>query len=244
MNRKLNDLIELIIVLGLVFILFAIYVPVSIWEEEDQYESVSHFRMNTIHHIQEIYKNLTGDYATDGLWAMNVVNAVRDSLTADSTYFDKQLLGLFQNKINLNIPKGFDVEFDTTFGFQRFRKDTITDTTVQVLTFSEQLSRNDTVYIQKKNLSEMLVSETFRDVLGEESVKRVESIDYYETFIPDTSMFYCPLTSQPYKIEFIEDKLRIESPIEHIYKKPRFFIFSLKAQNHGYIEDGILSWSK
>ena len=244
MNRKLNDLIELIIVLGLVFILFAIYVLVSIWEEEDRYESVSHFRMNTIHHIQEIYKNLTGDYATDGLWAMNVVNAVRDSLTADSTYLDKQLLGLFQNTINLNIPRGFDVEFDTTFGFQRFRKDTITDTTVQVLTFSEQLSRNDTVYIQKKNLSEMLVSETFRDVLGEESVKRVESIDYYETFIPDTSMFYCPLTSQPYKIEFIEDKLRIESPIEHIYKKPRFFIFSLKAQNHGYIEDGILSWSK
>ena len=241
MNKKLNDLIELIIVFGLVFILFAIYVPVSIWEEEDRYESVSHFRMNTIHHIQEIYKNLTGDYATDGLWAMNVVNAVRDSLTADSTYLDKQLLGLFQNKINLNIPRGFDVEFDTTFGFQRFRKDT---TTVQVLTFSEQLSRNDTVYIQKKNLSEMLASETFRDVLGEESVKRVESINYYETFMPDTSMFYCPLTSQPYKIEFIEDKLRIESPIEHIYKKPRFFIFSLKAQNHGYIEDGILSWSK
>ena len=244
MNRKLNDLIELIIVLGLVFILFAIYVPVSIWEEEDRYESVSHFRMNTIHHIQEIYKNLTGDYATDGLWAMNVVNAVRDSLTADSTYLDKQLLGLFQNEINLNIPKGFDVEFDTTFGFQKFRKDTITDTTVQVLTFSEQLSRNDTVYIQKKYLSDMLASEIFRDVLGEESVKRVESIDYYETFIPDTSMFYCPLTSQPYKIEFIEDKLRVESPIEHIYKKPRFFIFSLKAQNHGYIEDGILSWSK
>ena len=107
--------------------------------------------MNTIHNIQEFYKNLTGDYATDGLWAMNVVNAVRDSLTADSTYLDNQLLGLFQNKINLNIPNGFDVEFDTTFGFQKFRKDTIMDTTVQVLTFSEQLSRNDTVYIQKNS---------------------------------------------------------------------------------------------
>ena len=244
MNKKLNDLIELIIVLGLVFILFAIYVPVSIWEEEDQYKNISHFRMNTIHNIQEFYKNLTGDYATDGLWAMNVVNAVRDSLTADSTYLDKQLLGLHRNKINLNIPKGFDVEFDTTFGFQKFRKDTIMDTTVKILTFSEQLSRNDTVYIQKKNLSEMLSSETFRNILGEESVKRVESIDYYETYMPDTSMFYCPLTSQPYSIEFIEDKLRIESPIEDIYKKPRFFIFTLKAQNHGYIEDGILSWSK
>jgi competence protein ComGC len=34
MNKKINDLIELIIVLGLIFILFAIYVPVSIWEEE------------------------------------------------------------------------------------------------------------------------------------------------------------------------------------------------------------------
>ena len=244
MNRKLNDLIELIIVFGLVFILFAIYVPVSIWEEEDQFESISHFRMNTIHHIQEFYKNLTGDYATDGLWAMNVVNAVRDSLTADSTYLDKQLLGLYQNNITLKIPEGFDMEFDTTFGFQRFRRDTIMDTTVKVLTFSEQLSRNDTVYIQKKNLPEMLATETYRDVLSEEAVNRVEVVDYYETFMPDTSMFYCPLTSQPYKIEFIENKLRIESPIKRIYKEPRFLIFSLKAQNHGYIEDGILSWSK
>jgi hypothetical protein len=244
MNKKLNDLIELIIVLGLIFILFAIYVPVSIWEEEDRYKNISHFRMNTIYNIQEFYKNLTGDYATDGLWAMNVVNAVRDSLTADSTYLDKQLLGLHRNKINLNIAKGFDVEFDTTFGFQKFRKDTIMDTTVKILTFSEQLSRNDTVYIQKKNLSVMLSSENFRNILSEESVKRVESIDYYDTYMPDTSMFYCPLTSQPYNIKFIEDKLRIESPIEDIYKKPRFLIFSLKAQNHGYIEDGILSWSK
>jgi hypothetical protein len=244
MNKKLNDLIELIIVLGLIFILFAIYVPVSIWEEEDRYKNISHFRMNTIYNIQEFYKNLTGDYATDGLWAMNVVNAVRDSLTADSTYLDKQLLGLHRNKINLNIAKGFDVEFDTTFGFQKFRKDTIMDTTVKILTFSEQLSRNDTVYIQKKNLSVMLSSENFRNILSEESVKRVESIDYYDTYMPDTSMFYCPLTSQPYSIKFIEDKLRIESPIEDIYKKPRFLIFSLKAQNHGYIEDGILSWSK
>jgi len=244
MNKKLNDLIELIIVLGLIFILFAIYVPVSIWEEEDRYKNISHFRMNTIYNIQEFYKNLTGDYATDGLWAMNVVNAVRDSLTADSTYLDKQLLGLHRNKINLNIAKGFDVEFDTTFGFQKFRKDTIMDTTVKILTFSEQLSRNDTVYIQKKNLSVMLSSENFRNILSEESVKRVESIDYYDTYMPDTSMFYCPLTSQPYNIKFIEDKLRIESPIEDIYKNPRFLIFSLKAQNHGYIEDGILSWSK
>ena len=244
MNKKINDLIELIIVLGLIFILFAIYVPVSIWEEEDRYKNISHFRMNTIHNVQEFYKRLTGDYATDGLWAMSVVNAVRDSLTADSTYLDNQLLGLHQNKIYLNISKGFDVEFDTTFGFQRFRKDTIMDTTVKILTFSEQLSRNDTVYIQKRNLSEMLASETFRNILGEESLKRVESIDYYETYMPDTSLFYCPLTSQPYSIKFVEDKLRIESPIDHIYKKPRFFIFSLKAQNHGYIEDGILSWSK
>ena len=200
--------------------------------------------MNTINHIQEFYKGLTGDYATSGLWAMNVVNAVRDSLTADSTYLDNQLLGLYQNKITLKIPDGFDVEFDTTFGFQRFRRDSIMDTTVKVLTFSEQLSRNDTVYIQKKNLPEMLESENFREILGEESVSRVEVVDYYETFMPDTSMFYCPLTMQPYKIEFIKDKLRIESPIDRLYKEPRFLIFSLKSPNHGFIEDGLLSWSK
>jgi hypothetical protein len=244
MNKRINDLIELIVVIGLVFMLFTIYVPVAIWEEENNFEDQSHFRMNTIYNVQEFYKLLTGDYATDGLWAMNVVNAVRDSITADSTYIGEQSLGLFQNKLSVSIPEGFDVEFDTTFGFQKFRRDTIIDTTVKVLTFSEQLSRNDTVYIQKKGLDILMASENFREVLGEEEVSRVEVIDYYDSFMPDTAMFFCPLTSDPYDIEFIENIMRIESPINQIYKENRFLIFSLKADNHGYIEDGRFSWSK
>jgi hypothetical protein len=244
MNKKINDLIELLIVIGLVFILFTIYVPVGIWEEENKMESISHFRMNTIQNIQEFYKSLTGDYTLDGLWAMNVVNAARDSLTADSTFVGEQTIGLHQGNIQLNIPVGFDVEFDTTFGFQKFRRDTIADTTVQVITFSEQLSRNDTLFIQKKYLPELVNSEDFREILGEESVSRVEVVDYYDSFMPDSSMFYCPLTFDPYSIHYNKNKLKIASPIETIYKEPRFFIFSFKAKNHGYIEDGLLSWSK
>ncbi len=244
MNRKVNDLIELFIVIGLIFILFTIYVPVAIWEEEDNFENLSHFRMKTINNIQEFYRSLTGDYATVGLWAMNVVNAVRVSLTADSTYIGDQSLGLGKNFISLKIPEGYDVEFDTTFGFEKFRKDTIMDTTVKVVTFSEQLSRNDTIYIQKKNLQNILASDEFRAVLGEESVKRVEAVDYYDSFMPDTSMFYCPLTADAYNINLSDKKLRIESPIDKIYKENRFLIFSLKAYNHGYIEDGNHSWSK
>ena len=41
MNRKVNDLIVLFIVIGLIFILFTIYVPVAIWEEEDNFENLS-----------------------------------------------------------------------------------------------------------------------------------------------------------------------------------------------------------
>ena len=244
MNRKINDLVELFIVIGLIIMLFTIYVPVAIWEEEDIYEDVSHFRMSTINQIQEFYKTLTGDYATNGLWAMNVVNATRDSLTADSTYLGEQLLKLGRNKIVLNIPTGYDLEFDTTFGFQKFRKDTIIDTTVKIVTFSEQLSRNDTAYIQKKYLADMLQSEDFRSILEEEVVSRVEVVDYYDSFMPDTSTFYCPVTLEPYNINFEDKKLRIESPIDKVYKEQRFLVFSLNAYNHGYIQDGIISWSK
>ena len=90
----------------------------------------------------------------------------------------------------------------------------------------------------------MIASENFREVLGEEEVSRVEVIDYYDSFMPDTAMFFCPLTFDPYEIEFIENIMRIESPIDQIYKENRFLIFSLKADNHGYIEDGRFSWSK
>jgi hypothetical protein len=80
---------------------------------------------------------------------MHIINAVSDSVTADSNYVGEQKLNLLGKVINVNVPAGFGVEFDTTFGFHKFKRDTIADTTSTVIMYSEELSRNDTIFVRR-----------------------------------------------------------------------------------------------
>ena len=66
--------------------LVVIYVPSVIWEEEDAYKNESRFRMQSVYNIENFYNVLVGEYEEDGLKALRLVNAVRDSLTADSLF--------------------------------------------------------------------------------------------------------------------------------------------------------------
>lgn len=241
-NQKRNDLIELFIVISFIIMIFTIYVPVGIWEEEQNFRKNSRFRMKNIYGIELFFEQLTGNYESDGLWAMNVVNAIRDSVTADSTYVGLQTLSLYDKDIQVDIPKTYDIEFDTTFGFLKMRRDTILDTIATVVVYSEELSRNDTIFTQNKKLNDFITDPSFRSILKKEPSQRVESIEYYDTYMLDSSMFRCPVTSDLYSITIEESSMRIASPITKVYKEPRFVLFSFKAINHGYIDDGIKSW--
>ena len=66
--------------------------------------------------------------------------------------------------------------------------------------FSQELGRNDTSFTQKKFLSTYSQDPSFVANLGEEPLKRVELIEYYKTFIPDSSIFTCPLSGDQYLI--------------------------------------------
>ena len=44
--QKKSDWIEILIVLAIVFLIIAIYVPVAIWADEDHFEELSHERMD------------------------------------------------------------------------------------------------------------------------------------------------------------------------------------------------------
>ncbi len=241
-RQRYSDILELLIVLAMIFMVITIYVPVAIWDEEAKYEDESHFRMQNIYDIENFYEQLTDSYTQNGLWAMNVVNAIRDSLTADSTYLGEQTLTLFGDSITVNIPKGYDVEYDTTFGFQKTRRDTIIDTTVTILVYSEESSRYDTIYVRKIDLPQKQADPSFRKILEETPLQREEVISYYETYMPDSSTFFCPLTGKPYEIKLKENGIRISSPITDVYEEPRYLIFKFRAQNHGYIDDGTRSW--
>lgn len=236
------DLIELVIVLAIVFLIITIYVPVAIWADEDHFEDLSHSRMENVNSIERFYAQLTNEYNQNGYEAMHIINAVSDSVTADSNYVGEQKLNLLGKVIDVNVPAGFGVEFDTTFGFHKFKRDTLSDTTATVIMYSEELSRNDTIYVQKKEVVVLQEDPAFREVIAEEPLEIIAVESYYDKYQPDSTQFFCPVTELPYKLGFENDGFRVDSPIEDTFVKHKYVVFAFKADNHGYIEDGEASW--
>ena len=245
-QNKLSDLLELAMVLAFLFLIFVIYVPVSIWAEENDYEKRSRFNMQNIYDVEVFYEQLTGAYSPSFFEAMHVVNSARDSLLGDSLYIGEQSLTLYGRQYNVDIYETFGFNYDTTFGFKSYRRDTILDTTVQIIMYSQELGRNDTSFTQKKYINTYMEDANFVEKLSEEPLKRVELVEYYKTFLPDSSTYSCPLTAKPYIInaDNKNKKFKVVSPItrENPYKDPRFLIFSLKSNGHGEINDGNRSW--
>jgi len=241
-----SDLLELAIVVAFLFLIISIYVPRAIWDEEEYFEQRSHFYMENTYDIQNFYKSLTGEYNPDGLWVMQVVNSVRDSLTGDSTYLGEQSIQLNNQEFSVNVPKGYDVDFDTTFGFPMMRRDTIMDTTATIVMYSEDLSRNDTSYVQKKRLKKFTTDSNFVAVLEEVPSERVEVVNYYDSYMPDSSMYFCPVTQKAYLISIKDEGnvVRVDSPIEETVVRKRYAIFAFKADNHGFVDDGTKSWDR
>ena len=245
-RKKYSDILELVIVFSFLFLIISIYVPRAIWDEEELYENQSHFHMENMYDVQNFYKSITGEYDPDGLWATEVVNSVRDSLTGDSTYLGEQSITLGNKSFMVNVPKGYDIEFDTTFGFPMTRRDTIFDTTATIVMYSEDLSRNDTSYVQKKRLTMFMSDSNFIALLDEVPTKRVEVVSYYDSYMPDSIMYFCPVTNKPYLISLSDEgnAVRVDSPIEETVVRKRYTIFAFKADNHGFIDDGTKSWDR
>ena len=151
-QQNKTDLLEVVIILAMFFLIIVIYVPVAIWEEEEYYQDLSRYRMQNVYDIESFYSRLTGEYNPNFLEAMSVVNATRDSAIADSLFIGEQNVKLNGKEFFVDVDESFGFEYDTTFGIKSFRKDTVLDTTVQIVLFSEELGRNDTSFIQKKNL--------------------------------------------------------------------------------------------
>ncbi len=140
-QKFFNDYLEIITFVIFLIMLVVIYVPSTIWQEEDAYKNESRFRMQNVYSVENFYNILTGEYEQDGLKALRLVNAVRDSLTADSLFLGEQSVKLSGEEFLIDVPKGFDVEYDTTFGLRRVAKETVVDTTVTVLMLTEDGKR-------------------------------------------------------------------------------------------------------
>ncbi|MFL3007114.1 MAG: hypothetical protein ACJZ10_03860 [Candidatus Neomarinimicrobiota bacterium] len=243
-QQNKSDALEILIILAMFLLVVVIYVPVAIWEEETYYEKESRYRMQNLNDIQSFFSRLTGGYTSSFSEALSVVNAVRDSTIADSLYVGEQ--NLLINNVNyiVNVNQSYGFEYDTTFGIKSFRKDTLLDTILQISVFSEELGRDDTSFIQKKELYNYQSSSDFRSILKEEPINRVQAIEYYKTYIPDSINYFCPLTSEPFNMNVSEDGsiFTVSSPIDIPIVDRHYLLFAFKAKNHGSIKGGRKSW--
>ena len=243
-ERHKTDILEIGIVFFILLLFVVIYVPIAIWEEENYYRKESRFRMNNLYDIEVFHKSIMGEFNPNFHEAMDLVNAARDSVVADSLFIEEQLIILNGKEYQVDIYDNFAFEYDTTFGFKSFRRDTIQDTTLQIVVYDENLGRDDSIFIRKKDLFSYEDDSNFNGIVKAEQIERIELVEYYKTFIPDSSTYYCPLTANAYQIDISDEgsSFRVSSPINETVKKPRYLLFSFKANSHGIIQDGSRSW--
>ena len=74
------------IVFSFLIMLLVIYIPLSIWEEEENYKDESRRRMEIIVNAQEFYRELTGSYTNDGEELLELVESAIDSTIADTLF--------------------------------------------------------------------------------------------------------------------------------------------------------------
>ena len=238
----LRDLLEFGILIALVVFISVIYIPRSIWQEEEIIRDQSRFRMENVYDVLSFYQLLTSQPTDDVLWALKVVNTSRDSIMADSTFIGPQMINLPGGKVTVDLYEGYPVAFDTAFGFFQTRKDTLIDTILTVVSFNEEESANDTSFVRVEQINPYLTDSSFLGIADTTISSHAEVISFYETYEPDSSMFFCPLTNLPYRVEMSEDMIIVESPIEEKYIDQRYIIFSFQALSHGRIENGEKSW--
>ena len=118
-QKFFNDYLEIITFFVFLLTLLVIYVPSLIWEEEDMYKSESRSRMQALYNVENFHNILIGKYEEDGLKAVTLVNAVRDSVMADSTFLGDQSVKYFSG--NNSFPTGDCRLSDKCFCIEQIR---------------------------------------------------------------------------------------------------------------------------
>ena len=98
----------------------------------------------------------------------------------------------------------------------------------------------------EKRLAQFQGDTNFVTLLEEVESERVEVVNYYDSYMPDTTMYFCPVTEKPYLITIKDEgnTVRVDSPIEDTVVRKRYVIFAFKADNHGFVDDGSKSWDR
>ena len=239
------------IIFSAIIMLFMVYIPVSIWQEEVEIRNEARHRMLAISNAQMFYKELTGAYTMNGEHLFELVEAAMDSLIADSLFLGERYITLNSGKYKVNMEEDFDVRVDTTFSTAENIRVVKLDTVYTIGLKNSDSGGVDTIFVNSNNLDYYKNQDNFYSVFNQDTSSRSELITDYLRMKYHLSehLLYCPISKEKYIFEIDSTNLEnvtfsVDTPLPKEYKERRFVIFSFESGDHGRIEDGNTSWAQ
>jgi len=232
-----------------------VYIPQSIWSEENYYKKERRSRMKIISQAEEFYYELTGTYTLDFEELFLLVESAMDSLLADSLFYGEQKIKLENKTYDVNLDKDFYVRVDTTFSEGEKINKTVVDTTYFIGVKNEETNMVDTFAINSNNLLKYKKSPLFVEIYTAKFKDRKETVTNYlrKKFHLDRELMYCPISknnlAKIFKLSINELEnndlsFSITSPLTKDDKEWRYGIFTYNPGKKESIIDGIKSWAE
>ena len=161
---KQIGILDWLIFFAVFILILMVYIPLSVWEEENYYKKMRRERMKNVASAEEFYYELTGEYTTNINDLFSLVEAAMDSLIADSTFIGKQTINLNNNSFQVKMDESFHTRVDTTYSTPEEIKYETIDTLYRIGLRNEvNRSLIDTVWINSENYMDYINNENFVD---------------------------------------------------------------------------------
>ena len=251
---KKIGILDWLIFISILIMFIMVYIPQSIWSEEDAYKKMRRERMKTISQAEEFYYELTGEYSTDYQKVFSLVEAAMDSLIADSLFFGRKKINLNNKEYNVNLEKGYEIIVDTTFSYSENVKDIVKDTIYSIGMKNVETNLVDTIVVNSTNIKDYQNDSLFYKIYNVTYKDRAENeINYLRRkFHLTDDLIYCPISKINQSKKFIleieknslgESIFKISSPVASDDKERRYGIFSYNPGLKESITGGQKSWA-
>ena len=251
-ERKIS-LLDWGVIIASLLLLLTIFLPQSIWLEEEAFKKEGRKRMSDIANAQDFYYEMTGEYTMDGVHLFQLVEAAMDSLIADSLFVGDKVINLGDDSYKVNLERGFEIRVDTTFSDPTELYVSYDDTVYSVGMRNKETGGVDTLFVNVRDFFNYKKDDSFIEIFTTDIVTRSEiRMDYLrKKYHLENSFLYCPVTNDPYVFEIDsldgESIFKVTSPLyllEEPYEESRYVVFNFEAGSHGFISGGQKSWAE
>tara|TARA_B110000438_G_C15775158_1_gene633716 strand:+ start:427 stop:1203 length:777 start_codon:yes stop_codon:yes gene_type:complete len=251
-NKKIGVL-DWLIFFSIIMMFVMVYVPQSIWAEEDKYKKIRREQMEIISQAEEFYYEVTGKYTIDHKELFSVLESAVDSLIADSLFIGRQSIKLNNKIYDVALNPGYHIVVDTTFSKLEKLKIEVEDTLYSIKVKNRQ-GGTDSIVVNSHTINKYKKDSTLIEIYDTISQSRIETQSNYmrRKFHLNESLIYCPISLSNQNKKFIlelvngsngQQQFKISSPLDAEDVEKRYLIFKYNPGKGEYILNGQKSWA-